>query len=171
METFSLSVVANVAEIVGAGSILTGVIFGLYQLHHYREQQRNTVAMNLMQTFYDQGLADALSLLNTVPDGITLKKLREMGPDYHRAAFTVTTSFETMGLLVYRRMASLDLVLDLAGGIVVTMNRKLKRWQEDVRQEQSQPSWGEWFEWLGDQAEKRKSQKEPAHIRFRDWQP
>jgi hypothetical protein len=74
-----------------------------------------------------------------------------------------------MGLLVFKRIAPLDLVLDLAGGIVAVMNVKLRKWQQDIRAEQEQPSWGEWFEWLGDQAQKRKSNSEPAHILHRDW--
>jgi len=51
------------------------------------------------------------------------------------------------------------------------MSRKLARWQEDVRIEQQQPSWGEWFEWLGEQAKRVESSREPAHIRHRDWKP
>jgi hypothetical protein len=60
-------------------------------------------------------------------------------------------------------------VLDLAGGIVAVMNIKLQRWQADLRAEQNQPSWGEWFEWLGDQAEKHKKITEPAHTLHKDW--
>ncbi len=94
-----------------------------------------------------------------------------MGRDYVEAAVTVTTSFETMGLLVYKRIATLDLVMDLCGGIITVQARKLRRWQEDVRRENNQPSWGEWFDWLGDQAERVKSPSEPAHIKFQDWRP
>jgi len=60
---------------------------------------------------------------------------------------------------------------DLAGGVVETMSRKLTCWQEDTRVEQNQPSWGEWFEWLGGQARNRKNESAPAHIRYLDWKP
>jgi len=49
------------------------------------------------------------------------------------------------------------------------MSRKLSRWQQDLREEQRQPSWGEWFEWLGDQAAKVKHVGEPAHLQHKDW--
>ena len=49
------------------------------------------------------------------------------------------------------------------------MTRKLRVWQNDRREAQEQPSWGEWFVWLGDQAEKNKRQDVPAHIKYRDW--
>lgn len=114
-------------------------------------------------------MAQAFALLQPLPDGISLEELRAEGNEYVRAAITVATSFETMGLLVFRRIAPLDLVLDLAGGVIATMARKLRNWQNDLRESQNQPSWGEWFEWLGDQAEKTKSQTAPAHILHRDW--
>ena len=171
MDGLSLSTLANVAEIIGAGSIITGLTFGWFQLRFFRTQQRDAVAINLMQTFYDQGLAQALALLQPLPDGIRLEEMREQGIEYVEAAITITTSFETMGLLVYRHIATLDLVLDLAGGIVITMNRKLRAWQNDMRETQDQPSWGEWFEWLGNQAEKTQRDSVPAHIQYNDWQP
>lgn len=171
MTGLSLDTLANLAEIIGAGSILSGLVFGWIQIRSYRAQQRDAIAINLAQTFYDQDLAQALTLLQPVPDGVTLRELREYGDAHVSAAITVTTSFETMGLLVFKRIASMDLVLDLAGGIVATMNRKLRNWQNDVRAEQNQPSWAEWFEWLGDQAEKQKHTTTPAHIKYRDWAP
>lgn len=169
MTGLDLETLANLAEIIGAGSIVTGLIFGWFQIRSFRNQRRDAVAINLAQTFYNQDLARAMTLLQGVPDGVTLMELRSYGDEHVNAAITVTTSFETMGLLVYKRIASMGLVLDLAGGIVSTMNRKLKRWQEDVRAEQNQPSWGEWFEWLGDQADKYKVEQQPAHILHKDW--
>lgn len=171
MTEFSLGTWANIADIIGAGSIVTGLIVGWIQIRHLRRQQRDAVAINLTQTFYNRDLADALALLQPLPDGFSLAELRAKGTDYEKAAITVTTSFETMGLLVYKRIAPPDLVLDLAGGIVSTMSKKLRRWQQDLREEQQQPSWGEWFEWLGDQAQKLKAESEPAYTKFKNWKP
>ncbi len=171
MTDIPLSTWAAMAEIIGAGSIITGLIVGLFQIRQFRIQQRNAVAINLAQTFYSHDLAQAISLLQNVPDGISLEELRALGPNYEQAAITVCTSFETMGLLVHEEIAPIDLVLDLAGGIVSTMSRKLAQWQQDLREEQQQPSWGEWFEWLGDQARKTKHSKPPAHVRYSDATP
>lgn len=169
MNELTLANWGNIAEIIGASSIVTGLIVGWIQIRHLRNQQRDAVAINLAQTFYNRDLAKAISLLQPLPDGISLAELRALGEDYEQAAITVATSFETMGLLVYKRIAPMDLVLDLAGGIVSTMCKKLRQWAQDLRAEQQQPSWGEWFEWLGDQALSSKAKTEPAHIRHRHW--
>ena len=171
MTDLPLSTIANIAEIIGASTIVTGLIFGWVQIRQYRVQQRNAVVSSLAQTFYNRDLAHAISLLQTVPDDIRLTELRSKGPEFVEAAVTVATSFETMGILVFQRIAPLELVVDLAGGIITTMLRKLRCFQEDLRAEQQQPSWGEWFEWLGDQIENVKGQQEPAHVRHRDWRP
>lgn len=162
---------ANIADIIGAGSIVTGLIVGWIQIRHLRRQQRDAVAINLAQTFYSRDLAEAVVLLQELPDGISLSEVRARGREYEQAAITLCTSFETMGLLVYKRIADMDLVMDLAGGIVAVMVRKLRRWCEDIRAEQEQPSFAEWFEWLGDQAATHKAAAGPGHIEHRDWKP
>ena len=169
MTEIPLSTWANIAEIVGAGSIVSGLAFGWVQLRHFRVQQRNMVAINLTQTFYSQDLAKAVALLHSIPDGIGLQDLRDLGQAYELAAIKVCTSFETMGLLVFKRIAPMELVVDLAGGIVIVMCRKLRNFQDELREEQQQPSWGEWFEWLGIQVQKIKTDSEPAYIRYADW--
>ena len=171
MQGIDLEFIGNIANIVGMVGLVAGLFGGWVQLRHWRHQQRNAIASSLAQTFYSHDLAQAIAKLQPLPDGISLREMRELGQEYELAAITLVTSFETMGLLVYRRIAPLDLVLDLAGGIVSVMCKKLRTWQDELREEQNQPSWGEWFEWLGDQALQVKTQGEPAHIRYRDWKP
>ena len=54
-----------------------------------------------------------------------------MGPACEQAAVIVTTTFETMGLLVYKKIARFDLVMELAGGMMMSMHRKLSVWLEN----------------------------------------
>ena len=167
MTGIPLSTWAAIAEIIGAGSIVTGLLVGLFQIRQFRIQQRDAVAINLAQTFYSHDLAQAIALMQHVPDGTSLEEIRSMGQDYEQAAITVCTSFETMGLLIHQGIAPMELVMDLAGGIVSTMHRKLGQWNEDLREEQQQPSWGEWFDWLGQKATLIKHSEQPAHLRYK----
>jgi hypothetical protein len=171
MTGLSLQNLAALAEIIGACTIVTGLLFGWFQIRQFRIQQRNSVATNLAQAFYSADLAKAITLLRNLPDGISAEELRARGAEYEYAAVTITTSFETMGLLVFKGVASFDLVMDLAGGIVSVMHRKLVNWQAAIRAEQQQPSWGEWFEWLADRAAEIQQRETPAYIKYRDWQP
>ncbi len=174
MDYAYLSTIANVAEILGATSIVGGVTFAIVQVRHYPSMQRDAVAANLMQTFYSCEFADKFSLIQQIPDDTGLEQMRAMGAEYYRAATLVTTSFETMGLLVYRRITPFDLVNELAGGVIVVMADKLQRCLAELRIEQNQPSWGEWFEWLADRLRDNAGDgdsKEPAYVRFANWRP
>lgn len=74
MNEISLATLANFAEIVGAGTILSGLVFGWIQIRHYRAEQRNQVAAELTRTFYSRDLARALSLLHGLPERIKVQQ-------------------------------------------------------------------------------------------------
>ena len=78
MTGMSLQQMASIAEIVGALTIVSGLVFGWFQIRVYRAQQRDLIATNLMQTFYNPELARAVSLLHQVPDGISANQLRDV---------------------------------------------------------------------------------------------
>lgn len=161
-----IEMIANWAEIIGAFTILTALGFGMSQIRMHKVQQQNSFAAELTRTFMDETLALSVAKLHTVPDGVSAIELRAMGPDFEEAAVRVTMSFETMGLLVYQGYASKQLAFDLAGGIMGVMWRKLDLWQAAVREEQGQPSWAEWFEWLALQTYEVKGTVSPAKLRL-----
>lgn len=159
----------TIAEIVGVTTILMGLVFGWLHLRHLNTQQQGQIAANLMKTFYNSDLTHAVALLRTLPDGVSAEELRAKGPDYEASAMIVCATFETMGLLVFRKIAPLDLVVDLAGGMAKVMARKLSSWIKTAREEQQQPSYAEWFEWLALQVQNVKVEDQPAYVRHKDW--
>ena len=81
---------ASIAEILGGISIFTGITIALIQLYHYRGLQRDAIANNLAQTFYNHDLARALTLVQELPDGVTLEECRARGRDYAQAVVIVS---------------------------------------------------------------------------------
>ena len=121
-----------------------------------------------MNTFYNADLARAISLLHEIPDGASAEEIGGKGREYTEAALIVSTTFETMGLMVYKKLAPTDLVIELVGGIVVSMHRKLAAWLATLRDEQKQPSFAEWFEWLALVAHEHKEEDQPAYRPAKD---
>ena len=167
----SLEALSNLAQVIGAVAVVAGIAFGWYQVRQFQAQQRNAITAEVCRAFYSPDLASAVRLLYSLPDGISAAELRARGSAYEQAAIISNTAFETMGLLVYRRIAPFDIVVELAGGMITVTWRKVASWIATIRIEQSQPSWAEWFEWLAHQVETEKSKSEPAYIRCRDWSP
>ena len=162
---------ANLAEILGAVTIVSGLIFGFYQLSEFRKQRSEAIASELMKTFYSPEFSRAVALIRTLPDNASKEELRKLGPQGEEAAVQLCTTFETMGILVYERIAPYALVEQLAGGMICVLHRKLAVWLETVRDEQQQPSWAEWFQWLAERLSESKVNSAPAYIKFRDWRP
>lgn len=167
MNEFDLQTLADCAEILGAFSIAGALTFSAFQIREFKMRRRDIVAVGLMQSFYSADFAHAIALLRTLPDAIPTDQLRARGPEYEEAAILVTTTFETMGLLVHRGIAPFSLVEELAGGVALVMWRKLSLWLEEVSAEQEQPSWAEWFRLLAEQLKAVEGCKEPAHLRLR----
>jgi len=53
------------------------------------------------------------------------------------------------------------------------MWRKLAQWQPDVRAENAQEFWAEWFQWLVARLlnSAQAGSQSPAHEAFSDWRP
>jgi hypothetical protein len=168
-----LATLANIAEILGALTIVGGVVFAVAQIREFRTQRREVVAVELIRSFHSPEFAHSVNLVLELPDGVSAEELRSRGPEYERAAVTVSTTYETIALLVFREMTSFSMARDLTGGLAIVMWRKLVRWTDSIRAEQDQPSWAEWFQWLADQLARESEQKEadPAYRRFADWRP
>ena len=167
----TLQTIAYVAQIIGAGTIITAVVFGSFQIREYRKRRENIVAAELVRSFYSADLAHAIALVRLLPEAVSAEELRYHGREYEEAAILITTTFETMGLLTYRHIAPFSLVQELAGGLVIVTWQKLSVWLCTIREEQSQPSWAEWYQWLAEQLLKVKPNSKPAYVAYKDWRP
>ena len=80
-------------------------------------------------------------------------------------------TFESLGILVFRRDMDIRLVEDFLSGILILSGRKLKKYLEEVRTLSNRQTYYEWCQWLIEQVEKRerKTPAIPAFIAFRNW--
>ena len=166
-----LNFYANIAEILGTLTIIGGGVFGAVQLLEFRGQRRDSVAVELMRSFYNPEFSRAVTLIRNLPDHISADDLRARGPATEEAALLICMMYETMGLLVYRRIASFELAQELTGGLLDVLWRKLGVWVAAIRHEQSHPRFAEWFEWLAIQFAKPDNRGVPAHQAYRQWKP
>ncbi|MGH7336532.1 MAG: DUF4760 domain-containing protein [Myxococcota bacterium] len=168
-----LTTLANVADILGALAIVGGGVFAIVQLREFREQRRQAAAVELVRSFGEPAHANAVNLIQELPDGASADLLRSKGGEYERAATMIAITYETIGLLVFREMASFAMVRELTGGLTVVMWRKLEGWVRTVREEHGHRSFAEWFQWLAHQLARESADKEahPAYERYADWRP
>jgi len=168
-----LATLANWAEIFGAATVIGGAFFAVRQLREARRVREDGVASELMRSFYSPELARAIRTVLSMPDDLSADELRALGPENESAAILIATTYETMGLLVFRRVAPFSLVRELTGGLARVMWRKLGRWVEETRVRNAQPTFSEWFQWLVERLDDwdRANAPVPAHVRAASWKP
>jgi hypothetical protein len=139
------------------------------QLAEVRKRRSFQVAADLCRGFTDPELAKGINLLKSLPDGISLKDLRSLDGNYEEAAQVVAMTFETMGILVYKDMASFQIVQELAGGLLRMTWRKIEYTIKETREEQGNLRYGEWVQWLAERLEECESDIKPAFEAYADW--
>ena len=76
-----LTTLANLAEIFGAVVVVGGLGFGVVQLHNYRQQRRETAAIELLRSFHNPEFSRALRVVLDIPVGARKKDLGECSAD------------------------------------------------------------------------------------------
>jgi|APSaa5957512535_1039671.scaffolds.fasta_scaffold272179_3 hypothetical protein len=112
----SLNNLANVAEIVSMLVVLGSVIFGLKQLQHFRLERKTQARMELTHYFYNPEFVYALTRLNALSEEDYENTLRDKGIEYENSAMLVSLTFESIAIMVHRRMLLIDDVWELMGG-------------------------------------------------------
>ncbi len=123
-----LGTLANVAEIIGAVLVLGGVSFAIIEINHFRQQRRDMAAIELSRSFQNPEFARALRVVLSLPSGITAEQMRDGDPAWEDAAMLVSLTLESVGIMVHRRIVSIDMVWELMGGVALSVWDRLEAW-------------------------------------------
>jgi len=166
-----ISTIANVAT---AATVLTGVIFGWFEVRHLRREREERAAFELLHTMLTSEWLRSAVLIDSVPDNVA-PEILEADARMLDAAISIGLILEAVGYAVYARIVPLAMVDDMMGGIVRVTWRKMERYvMHDRARSGSQKGW-EWFQWLHVQLERHNKSK--TSLRFgafaahRDWKP
>ena len=170
MDFTDLTTLAELARIVGSIAVISGIIFGVIQIRHYRQQRRDIAAVQIVNSFQIPEFNKALRKFWSLPDGTSIQEIPKLGDDWEEAAFQIGMTLETMGVLVFRKIVPLPILDELMGDAILILWRKLRPWVENLRTEQNRDSAYEWFEWLADRmAETDRRTEAGAHKLYRKW--
>lgn len=165
--------VEEVFQIIEAIAVVIGVGFAMVQVRQYRRDKHREAAMELLHAFQTPSFARALNIIYSMPDGLSKEEVERFAGDEFHLVYAMTTTWESIGVLVYRGEVSLQLVDDFFSGPVMVSWRKLENQIIGERNEVGRQTINEWFQWLKERLEESESGKPPvpAHIEHKDWKP
>jgi len=167
-----LETLANLAEVFGSLTIIGGLIFAVIQIRQYRQQLRETATLELMNKFQTSEFAQAFRILRSLREDVSSAELNANSPETEAAAMFVCSVYETVGVLVFRRILPFQVVEDLTGGAIALCWRKLRAWIEEIRVETGNDRVFEWFQWLVERCAEQnqiESKSLPAYKAHQDW--
>ena len=128
-----LSTLANLAEIFGAAVVVGGLGFGVVQLQHYRQQRRETAAIELLRSFHNPEFSRSLRAVLALPRGVRKSEMGGCSEGEENAIMVVVLTFESIGVMVFRGIVPLEMVDELLGGVCVESWRQLENYNDDSR--------------------------------------
>jgi len=83
----------------------------------------------------------------------------------------VVLTFESIGVMVFRRIVPLQMVNELLGGVCVESWLRLERYMRDLRAESNRKTMSEWFQWLAERLKEQHTRngRSPAYEQHRHW--
>ncbi|NNM06110.1 MAG: hypothetical protein HKO65_13560 [Gemmatimonadetes bacterium] len=167
-----LQTLANLGEFLGGMAVIAGVVFAVIQIRQYREGKHREIALELLRSFQTPDFARALRAVYNMPEGLTKAEIEAHLRGDMDLVYALSTTWESLGVLVFRRELDLGLVDDFFSGPITISWNKLEPYFLGERKEQNRETIGEWFEWLAGQMRRRESTLPPipAHIAHKDWE-
>ena len=164
--------ISTAANLINAIAVTAGVIFAAVQITQYRQRRHRDAMLELVRSFQSPAFTSALRQVLSLPDGANAEKIREvLGPDGEDAVYLVSLTWESLGILLFRREVTLDLIDDFFSGPILLSWQKLKVYAEEWRVALKRETGSEWFHWLAERMMEREKRLPPvpAYIAHRNW--
>lgn len=168
-----LETLARLGEFLGGTAVIAGVAFAVIQIRHRREERQREVALELLHSFQTVEFAEALHLMDHLPAGLSREEVEDRLGDQFGLIYALMTTWESIGILVFRREISLDLADDFFSGPIAMAWNKLEVFVTEDRKQGHRDTRWEWFQWLAERMMEREQAVPPvpAHIEHSDWKP
>jgi len=163
--------ITTILSMFSTTAIVASVIFGAVQLRQLKKQRARESALQLVQSARTPEFLNAVNIVFDLPENLSRKEIEERLGNKMTSVYVMFGTFESLGILIFRREIEIQLVEDFFSGIIILAGRKLKNYLDEVRKTSNRQTYYEWFQWLYEQVEKRESKTPavPAYITYRDW--
>jgi hypothetical protein len=163
-----LNTIANLATAV---AVLTGLVFGIFQIGHAQRKRRDLAAIEAAHGFLTPELREALRRVLSLPLPVDAERLRGT-PQLADDAEVIVYSGEAFGVMVFEGALPLHTLDRLMGGFLRGAWQRLQPHVAAERQVRGL-HYAEWYQWLVDRMEEfpAPGKKVGAYDAHRSWTP
>lgn len=160
-----------ILSLVSTVAVICSVIFAGVQVRNAFRQRSREAALGLANSIANPDFLKAMRFVLSLPDGLSKKDIEERVQGQTGEIYYFLGTCESLGILVFHRELSLDLIDDILSGPLVLAWRKLGRFVTEYRNELHRDTMYEWFQWLAERMQARESKHSPvpAYTAHRDW--
>jgi hypothetical protein len=162
-----------IIDLITAVAVILGILFGLLQLRHYHLSREREAAALLLNSFRTRDFLRGIWVIQGLPHGLAKDEIEDRLGDEIGSVYHVMTTWESIGIQVFHREISIDLVDDAHSGPIILSWQRLERYVTELRDDLNRETLFEWFQWLAERMIDREKAVPPipAHLAYRDWQP
>jgi hypothetical protein len=160
-------------QAIATTTFVAGALFTMSQLHLARRAREREVAIEILRLIQTPDFVKALRLVYNLEPGLSRADVEaRLGEDMNHV-YAMMISWESLGVLVYRRQLDLALVDDFVSGSLLLSWRTLERYVMEERAARGRDTLLEWFQWLAERMIERESKLPvvPAYRAHADWRP
>jgi putative heme iron utilization protein len=163
----------TVFQAIESTAVVVALGFAMMQIRQYRRDKHREAAIELLHAFQTPSFARALNIVYEMPEGLSKKEVEAFAGDEFHLVYAMTTTWESLGILVYQGEIDLQLIDDFFSGPLRISWRKLEGHVKGEREATGRETFFEWFQWLNERFEEMESRElpVPAHVAHKDWQP
>ena len=140
-------------QMIEALAVSVAVGFAMIQVRQYRRDKHREAAMELLHAFQTPSFARALNIVYCMHDGLSKREVEEFAGDEFHLVYAMTTTWESLGILVHHGEVDLQLIDDFFSGPIIVSWRKLENHVMGERREVGRETINEWFPWLKERLE------------------
>lgn len=161
----------TILSLLSTSAIVAGGIFAAVQIRQMNKQRARDSALQMLHSFRTPDFLNAVNIVFSLPEGLSKQEVEERLGEKMISILVLFGTFESLGIMVYRREMDIQLVEDFFSGIIILSGRKFKNYLIEVREMGNRHTYYEWFQWLYEVCEKREQKMPaiPAYVAFKDW--
>ena len=151
----SYQIIELIANISLALSFLIAAMFGIIEARRATRDRRERLTLEAIRNFQTREFAELTAQLTYHKGPNGLQEFKGLSLLEQTKYVQFSQEMESLGILVADRIIDIDLVDKTLGSFVTTSWRKYKTVIENIREKDSDPFLGEYFQWLAEYIEDR----------------